>query len=370
MTAARLEPFVPDYATPPGESLRQTLDTLGMSQADLARRTGLSPKHINQIIQGAASLSTDAALAFERVTRTPAAFWTNLEANYQLHLTKQAEAAQADQDIEWVKGFPLAELRRRHVISTERDPLKVREELFAFFGVASRRAWDEIWRTPAASFRRSNAFRVDDYATACWLRIGELEALQTTAEPFDASRFRRALSRIRRVITADPETWEPIVREECAKSGVVVALVSEIKGSRAHGAVRWLSPSKAMLQLSVRQRWEDHFWFSLFHEAGHLLLHGKREAFVDYAGASGDGEEEEANLFARRMLIPAEEEGRLRDLRTAPAIRLFADELRLPPGIVVGRLQHDGIVPFSFGHRLRRQLQLVETGDAGDTARQ
>lgn len=363
MTAARLEPFVPDYATAPGESLRQTLDSLGMSQADLARRSGLSPKHINQIVQGVASLTTDTALALERVTGTPAAFWNNLEANYQLHRTRQAEVASADDDVEWVKAFPLAELRRRGEISAERDLLLIREELFAFFGVANRKAWEQVWTAPAASFRRSKAFRVDDFATACWLRLGERETATMVAEPFDAGRFRRALARIRRVITADPEVWEPVMRDECVKSGVVVALISEVKGSRAHGAARWLTANKAMLQLSVRQRWEDHFWFSFFHEAGHLLLHGKREAFVDYGGEK-DGEEDEANLFARRMLIPADEEPRLQSLRTASAIRLFADELRISPGIVVGRLQHDGIVPFSFGQGLRRQLELVEVPES------
>lgn len=360
MTAARLEPFVPDYATAPGVSLRQVLDSLEMSQADLARRTGLSPKHINQVIQGLAPLSTDTALALERVTGIPAVFWNNLEANYRLYRTKAAEVANADDDIEWVRSFPLTELRRRGQISEERDPSLIREELFAFFGVASRKAWEQVWTSPAASFRRSNAFRVDDYATACWLRLGELEALATSAEPFDAARFRRALARVRRILTTDPEVWEPVMREECAKSGVVVALIPEVKGSRAHGAARWLSPTKAMLQLSVRQRWEDQFWFSFFHEGAHVLLHGKRDAFVDYRGENGDGEEDEANLFAQRMLIPAEEESRLQSLRTATEIQLFAHELRLPPGIVVGRLQHDHVVPYSFGHRLRRQLALVD----------
>lgn len=360
MTATHLEPFVPDYAIPPGDSLREALDALGMSQAELARRTGISQKHINQILQGAAPISTDTALALERVTRTPAAFWANLEAIYQLARTKRAEAAQADEDVEWVRAFPLAELRRRGVIDAQRNPLAVREQLLAFFGVASRRAWDDIWRTPAAAFRRSKAFHVDDYATACWLRLGELEALRTEVESYDAARFRRALSRVRRVVTSDPAVWEPIMREECAKSGVAAILQREIKGSRANGAARWLTPTKAMLQVSNRHRWEDIFWFSFFHEAGHLLLHGKREAFVDYEGASGDGDEAEANLFAQRMLIPAEEEDRMRSLRTADDIRLFADELRLPPGIVVGRLQYEGLVPYSFGRPLRRQFEFVE----------
>lgn len=360
MTAVRREPFVPDYAVPPGESLRQTLDALGMSQIELARRTGISQKHINQILQGAAPITPETSLAIERATGTPALFWTNLEANFQLHRTKQAEIEHADSDAAWVKAFPLAEMRRRGIVDERRDVAALREQLLAFFGVASRPAWEALWRSPTAAFRRSRAFRVDDHATACWLRLGELEAQRLDVKHFDAARFRRGLRRIRRFISTDPETWEPIVRTECATSGVATVFINEVKGSRAHGATRWLSPAKAMLQLSARQRWEDHFWFSFFHEAGHVLLHSKRQAFVDYAGTESDRLEDEANVFAQRMLIPADDEDRLRELQTEEQIRLFAEELALPPGVVVGRLQREGIVPYSFGNRLRRKLQIIE----------
>lgn len=149
------------------------------------------------------------------------------------------------------------------------------------------------------------------------------------------------------------------MRSACADAGVALALVSEIKGSRAHGAVRWVGPGKALLQLSVRYRWEDVFWFSFFHEAGHLLLHGRRETFVEYGPDSSDREEREADEFAQQILVPEEDAPRLSEIRTDDDIRALAAELQLPPAVIVGRLQHDKLIPFTRGNHLRRKVALV-----------
>lgn len=364
MPAHVLEKFAPDYATPPGESLRETLDALDMTQAELAERAHLSTKHVNQIIQGLAPITPETAIALERVTGAPATFWSSLEANYQLARAKSAELVDADADRAWVAAFPIAELRKRRVIGPEREYAAIRQQLLAFFGVANREAWHRIWASPSASFRRSRAYAIDHYATACWLRLGELEALDAETEPFDGQRFRKVLTRIRRSMTDSPQEFGPVMRQSCASAGVAVALVPEIAGSRANGAVRWLTPSKAVLQLSVRYKWEDIFWFSFFHEAGHILLHGKREAFVETGRRGTSDEELEADDFAQRWLIPPDDAERLRDLRTDQDIRQFAAELRVPPGVVVGRLQHDGLFPYNRGHGLRRQLRLVSAGES------
>jgi Zn-dependent peptidase ImmA (M78 family) len=128
--------------------------------------------------------------------------------------------------------------------------------------------------------------------------------------------------------------------------------------------VRWLTPTKAVLQLSVRYKWEDIFWFSFFHEAGHILLHGKREAFVETREPATSDEEREADEFAMRWLIPDEDADRLNGLQTDEEIRRFAVELRLPPAVVVGRLQHEGLLPYTRGHHLRRRFQLVASNNA------
>jgi Zn-dependent peptidase ImmA (M78 family) len=124
------------------------------------------------------------------------------------------------------------------------------------------------------------------------------------------------------------------------------------------GATRWLTPEKALIQLSLRYRSDDHLWFTFFHEAAHILLHGKRAVFVESQGASAKAslvdkvkrraEEDEANRFAGDILIPLTQYSALLKAQTfsAAAIKAFADQIGIAPGIVLGRLQHDHVVPF------------------------
>jgi HTH-type transcriptional regulator/antitoxin HigA len=332
-----------------------------MTQAELAERTNLSTKHVNQIVQGVASITPETALALERVTGAPAAFWTILESGYQLARVRQAEEAGAERERDWVGAFPLPELEKRGIVSDRRDYHRVRNELLAFFGVASREVWERRWMSPHASFRRSKAYRVDNYATACWLRLGEIAAADTPTRPFDATRFRGALAEIRKALTAEPAVFEPLMKQACADAGVALALVPEVKGSRAHGAVRWLAPGKAVLQLSLRLHREDVFWFSFFHECGHVLLHSRRDPFVEYGPGSGDEEEREADAFAMRTLIPEDAAGRLPAVRTDAQIEAFAQELQVPPAVVVGRLQHEKLIPPYRANKFRRSLDFVES---------
>lgn len=356
-------PYQPDYAVPPGYTLRETLEALAMSQAELARRTRLSTKHINQIILGSAPVSAETALALERVLQVPARFWNALEANYQARVTREDDEVQSTDDSTWVSRFPIKELARRGFISSGSDQRSLREQLLTFFGVASRRAWEDLWTSPDASFLRSEAFRADEFATACWLRIGEIEAAKIPNKPFQRQMFRGVLDSIRKQMVRGLEQTSATVVTECASAGVAVVFVAEVTGARASGAARWLSPTKALIQLSLRHKWEDHAWFSFFHEAGHILYHAKKSAFVERKPGAGSGHlEDEANRFASTILIPLKRDAELSSLRTLPQIRTFALELGLPTSVVIGRLQHDGTLSYKVGNKPpdRIRLQIAE----------
>ena len=352
--------YLPDYAVPPGETLRDTIQAMGMSQADLSRRTGLSAKHINQIVQGTAPISPDTALALERVVGIPARFWNALEANYQARAIKLRERVVSDEDAIWLKKLPIKELIERGSLTETSSADELRDQVLAFFGVASRESWEAVWLSPQASFRQSPAFQADPAATAAWLRLGELEAVDLEVSEFDRGRFQEALAEIRSIMVEPAERFEPEMRRLCAESGVALVIVDEIKGSRANGAARWLSPTKALIQLSLRGRWEDMFWFTFFHEAGHILLHGKRSAFVDGVGMDG-ADEVEADSFAARHLIPPAHEPELLRVRTLDEARRFAVRLGIPAAVVVGRLQRERLLPRGVGNRLRRRFQLAST---------
>ena len=131
----------------------------------------------------------------------------------------------------------------------------------------------------------------------------------------------------------------------CASIGIAVVIVKELPRCRVNGATRWISPDKAMIALSLRHRRNDIFWFTLFHELCHLLRHSKRETFIDGTGTIDAELEAEADAFASRVLIPPDAAHRLPLLDTLQDVQSFARELGVADAIVVGRMQHDRLIP-------------------------
>jgi HTH-type transcriptional regulator / antitoxin HigA len=360
--------YEPDHGVPPGDTLREVLDELDMSQADLARRTGLSTKTVNQISRGVAPLTHETALLLEKVTGVPARAWNRLEAQWQEHLAREHEEARLIGDTEWLASLPVAELQERGWLPPLDDRADLIRAICQFFGVASQQAWYDVWRQPRAAFRRSKKFTIEEGAAAAWLRIGELKARDADCRPFDARRFRQNLARIRDLTVERPEVFEPEMVRLCAEAGVALVFVPELQGTRANGATRWLSSTKALVQLSLRYRREDVFWFSLFHEAGHILLHGKRNLFIESkAGWKNEdfliddqAAEDEADAFARDILIPPEFTSELFTLRHLEEIKAFASVLHIPPAIVIGRLQHERKLARNIGNRLVRRFEFTQ----------
>lgn len=353
--------YRPDYAVPPGETLRDALEAVGMSQADLARRTGLSTKHVNQVIQGVVALTPETALALERVLGVPARLWNALEANYRQREARLRQEVLDDEDRAWLASLPIKALIDRNAIGPTETEGRRFQEALRFFGVANRVAWNAVWLAPDVAFRRSEVFTQDPGATASWLRLGEIEAAKIQVKAFDRVRFRAALDETRALLLKHPKYSVANVEQLCRASGVAFVVIPEITGSRASGAARWLHPTKALIQLSLRYSWEDAFWFSFYHEAAHVILHGKRDAFIDDRG-SNERHEVEANAFAASILIPPRHEAELRRIRTLAEVQAFARSVDVPPGIVVGRLQRDGQIGRDVGNRLRHRLRLTDQG--------
>ncbi len=348
--------YEPDYAVPPGQTLQETIDALGIDQRELAQRTGLSPKHVNQVIKGVASLSQDTAIRLERVTGVPAKTWNALEANYREQQARLAERARLQQDLEWLKTIPTNELLRRGAIEPQADRVGLLEEVLRFFGVADVDAWNEGWRMPQFAFRKSLKFKGEPGAMAAWLRLCELEAQCIECRPFDKPRFHAAVKAIRGLTVQEPEVFVPAMVDHGRTAGVAIVLVPEIKGAPVSGAAKWLTPEKAMVGLNLRGKRDDRFWFTFFHEAGHILNDSKKEAFID-VDYEDDPREQNANGFAADLLIPPERARHLDELKSYRDVVRFAKSLGIAPGIVVGRLQREGLVPYSHLNKLKVTLQ-------------
>lgn len=358
MNATAQYPYQPDVVFPPGDTLAEVLEQREMTQTDLARRTGLSIKHVNQIVNGVASVTPDTALVLEKATGVSARVWNNLEVAYREHLSRQEEDERLASDLDWLKELPVKELIKRGCIRNVSRPVDLVREICKFFGVANRTTWDAVWHKPTA-YRTSQAFTSNPGAIAAWLRIGEQRASELECAPFDKARLSSTLADLRSLtLEPDPVVWWPRLVEHCAAAGVAVVAEPEIKGARINGAARWLSPEKAIVQLSLRHRWSDIFWFTLFHELAHLLIHSKKDAFINDIGGHS-GVEQEADAFASQVLIPRHFEPELALLSTVDDVITFAHRIGVMPGIVVGRLQHDERWPYNRGNELKQRLMFT-----------
>jgi HTH-type transcriptional regulator/antitoxin HigA len=204
---------------------------------------------------------------------------------------------------------------------------------------------------------------VEPGAIAAWLRLGELKAQLVECSPFDASQLRAAIVQMRSLTVATPDVYGPALKQLCAECGVALVFVKEVTGSRVSGATRWLTPTKAIVQLSGRYGTDDHLWFTLFHELAHVLLHGKRSVWIDDDATAGQDEpqEHEADRFAQDILIPPEHRSRYDTLPPRLAdIREFARDIGLAPGIVVGRLQREGRLARTTGNHLKRRVEVSD----------
>ncbi len=356
MNSSLANQFVPDYAIPPGETLFDTIEALGMSQAELSERTGRPKKTINEIIKGKAPITPDTALQLERVLGVSAAFWNNLEKNYREILARLAEQERLQEQIVWLRELPVKALVKLGWIRPYKEKVHQLQEVLNYFGVASPECWRELWLGAQVAYRTSQAFESDPGAVSAWLRKGELTSREIACKPYDELTFRNALQRVRSITVKPPEEFQDEVVRICAEAGVAVAFVPGLPKMCASGATWWMTPTKAVILLSLRYKSDDHLWFSFFHEAGHILLHGKKDVFIEDNHASD--KEDEANRFASEFLIPScKLKAFISTSRISKdAIRCFAEELGISPGIIVGRLQHEGIIPLNHCNELKTRL--------------
>ncbi len=346
----------PDEAISPGETLAETLEAVGMSQVELARRANRPPQVISEIVQGKKGITAETAIELEHVLGVPAHMWLNLEGQYRMVRARLAEAKRLQDEVPLASEFPYSEMMKLGWVPKLTDKRERADALLRFFSVATLKKVEHV-----ATWRRAKLRSVSDHALAAWLRRGEIEARAIPTGPFEETKAKELVLGLRDTTRQRPEQFHPKLVEALAAVGIALVCVPHLPRTGAHGATRWAG-GRAIVQLSVRYRWADIFWFTLFHELGHVLRHGRRELFVDFSGqADNDAQEEEANRFAAAHLIPEQEYRRFvagRRLLGAADVQSFADQIGVQAGVVVGRLQHDGRIARNVLNHLREKYDL------------
>lgn len=357
--------YEPSQAVPPGKLIQEYLETMDISVRELGRRCGRSAKLMVEIIAGKAPIEPETALQLERVLGLEADVWLGMEAKYRLHLAKNSEQFRLISDSDWVSRFPLRELERRGYLKRQGPPGEQVRQLLGFFGAGSVEACrDRFKELAAVSYRHSPSFKSAEEALLVWLRLGEREAEAIDAAEFDRSTFLEQLREIRGLTTRPIGEFMPEMRQRCAHAGVAFVVIKPLRGVALSGISRWLTPRKAIIQQSLRHMANDHFWFTFYHEAAHLLLHSRKTIFLDgkgYSSASPE-EEAEANSWSANFLVSqtALQAFISRFRRTQTEVASFAAEQGIAPGIVVGQLQKCGVLRFNQMNDLKQRFQWLD----------
>jgi HTH-type transcriptional regulator / antitoxin HigA len=368
MTEPR-DAFTPDWASPPGDTMLDLIEERGWTQVELADRLGYTEKHVSQLINGKVPLTVDAAVRLERVLGSSLDFWLAREANYQKHLARLADAERHASWVSWLDELPLQELMAAQAVPKMRVDAKHKpglvEACLRFFGVASPDEWRRHYGGMQVAFRRSREEQSHVGAISAWLRLGEQQAEQLDGHKYNKAKFELALGRIRSLTSQPPEVFEPQLRQWLHEAGVLLVLVPAIPRAHVSGVARWLSPTRPMIQLSLLGKTNDKFWFTFFHEAAHILLHAgstedKKSIFLDDPSGAlhpTDLNEQQANEWAANFLVPPQHKGILPNLRTKALVVDFARHIDVHPGIVVGRLQHEQLIPPDWMNDLKQSLR-------------
>ena len=351
-----------DLAIPPGKYLEEVIVELGMTKNELAQRMNRPPPKLSAIFAGDKAITPDTALQLEKVVGVPAHIWTGLEAEYRLTLARNQEIQEMQRlrnESNLTAKFCYSELVKLGYVSKKIKPVEKVLELHRFFRVTSLRNISAVKRYQAA-FRQGKGKRSPE-ATATWLRIGEVEAQTVESKPFSKRSIEDALPTIRNMTRSSPKRFKIQLQQILLNTGVVLVLCPHLPKTYVNGATFWLKSNKAVLMLTIRGCWADIFWFSLFHEIGHLLFHGKQSVFIE----SEDNEKEvdkferEADQFAADILVPPSEYKAFVETNDfyPQAIKDFASHLGVHAGIVVGRLQHDKHIEPAWHNSLRSRYE-------------
>lgn len=350
--------FLPDWASPPGATIRDILEERGQSAAEFARAMDDSVDNVQLLLIGSAKITNQVADHLAGVLGVSAGFWLSRESQFRDGL------ARLTKNEEWLKDLPVGDLIKfKWIRSATNAPEKIAACL-EFFGVPTVADWWTRYEggSRLAAFRKSKTFDSAEGAVLAWLRKGEIDGEAIPCEDWNPERFRAVLPAIRALTRQkDPTVFVPELKKLCAQCGIAVVVARTPSGCRASGATRFLSANKALLMLSFRYLSDDHFWFTFFHEAGHLLLHNTKTLFLEGGDLCSGKEEQEANDFASNQLVPPEYQAAMRAMPVdGRAVMRFARQIGISPGIVVGQLQHLGVFTRRQLNNLKAMYNWIE----------
>lgn len=329
-------------ATPPGATIKEQLLDRGLTQKEFALRMDMTEKHISKLINGEVQLTPDVAVRLEMVLGVPAKFWNNLEATYREKIVKAKAENEMDDDKELVKKLPYNEMAKNGWVPDTKDVIQRVNNLRKYFEVVNLGIIKNMQLSKIAC-RRLAETEKSNLALLAWAQKAKLNSRTIETSLIDLKMLKRKLPEIRSMTTMDPVDFCPKLIDMFADCGIALVFLPHIGGSFLHGAT-FYDKNKIVVGLTVCGKDADKFWFSLFHELGHILL-----GHINQPNGTIEEDEEAADNFAKEVLIPTAEFNAFTSKNdfTKASIITFAQKQNVLCGIVVGRLQKEGFINYN-----------------------
>ena len=330
----------------PGETIKELIEEQGMSQEELAKRTTLSTKHISKIINGKMKISAMFAKKLEYVFNIPAKFWMNLQLIYD---NEEIEIKEKN-DIKEAEYLILKELKKvtdycieNKIISASENKSSQVLEMRKFLRVSTLDSLSSLSLTKQVAFRVQTQKIINVNILHAWQRLCEYYTENEEPENiFSVEKLKKEIDNIKATMFLEVNDMRIKLKEIFSKCGVIFEIIPHFTGAPVQGYLANKN-DKIILCMTLRQSFADIFWFTLFHEIGHLVNDDLKGLFIDFIEYSTDKKEKNADIFAKNALI--NELDYINFIEKMPLtlenINLFAKKQKVKPYIVIGRIQKE-----------------------------
>jgi HTH-type transcriptional regulator/antitoxin HigA len=343
--------YNPQTITPPKDFLIEALEEHNMGPKEFAIRTGKPEKTISAILNGKSNITPEMAIQFEKALKIPAHFWLEIQRLYDECEARNAYQKNLEESQGWARKFPYSNMAKLGWVKATKKASEKVAELLTYFGVASEKAWNDCYfdKKLKISLRASLEEIKHAHALTAWLRHGQLQAQKIDAPTYSKSTFKKQLNQAKELMFLQPSDFFQQLQQLCLKAGVIVVYSPSLPSVPIHGATRW-NNNTPLIQLTGRYKQNDIFWFTFFHEAGHILEHSKKYISLENISYKGEDEqfEKEADNIAIDYTFSTKKEAKFLALGSFEdnVIESFAQANKIHPAIIVGRLQHKKLIAF------------------------
>lgn len=337
----------------PGEFIAEYLDKEGMSQKELAIRTGVTEKHINTLINGHKNITDSFAQKLGYVFECTQ-FWIEKQQKYDNDiLLKKQEAGVTNEEEEILKRLNdiINYWEKKGLIDKSKNVIEMIVDVRRLLKTSNLSYISKFVKAGAFRAEVSKNVQIDPCILYAWQRTCEMIADRTVIEKkLDINLLKENLNEIKVAMKLkDINYGIKTLKETFAECGIIFDVIENFKGAPVQGFIKLNDKEQLILFLTIRRKRADTFWFTLFHEIGHILYQDYNTKFVDFETIDNQMESR-ADNFAKDFLIDKNAyKNFIQNTNnfSKSAIETFAFEQDIQPFIVVGRLQNDKVIDWS-----------------------